>query len=42
MEQMEVNFLGLIATVLAVFVPSVFLIVLYLQTSSREEAGGPR
>ncbi|MCA1903280.1 MAG: Photosystem II reaction center protein M [Cyanobacteria bacterium M5B4] len=39
---MEVNFLGLIATVLAVFVPSVFLIVLYLQTSSREEAGGPR
>ncbi len=42
MEAMEVNFLGLIATVLAVFVPSVFLIVLYLQTSSREEAGGPR
>ncbi len=39
---MEVNFLGLIATVLAVFVPCVFLIVLYLQTSSREEAGGPR
>jgi photosystem II PsbM protein len=42
MEAMEVNFLGLIATVLAVFVPCVFLIVLYLQTSSREEAGGPR
>ncbi|MFN3359918.1 MAG: photosystem II reaction center protein PsbM [Pseudanabaenaceae cyanobacterium] len=42
MEGLEVNYWGLVATILAVFVPSVFLIVLYLQTSSREEAGGPR
>jgi photosystem II PsbM protein len=34
---MEVNFLGLLATVLAVFVPTVFLLALYIQTASREE-----
>ena len=34
---METNFLGLLATVLAVFVPTVFLITLYIQTASREE-----
>ncbi|MBD2188942.1 MAG: photosystem II reaction center protein PsbM [Oscillatoriales cyanobacterium CG2_30_44_21] len=34
---MEVNFLGLLATVLAVFVPTVFLLTLYIQTASREE-----
>ena len=34
---MEVNFLGLLATVLAVFVPTVFLLILYIQTASREE-----
>lgn len=35
---MEVNFLGLIATALAVFVPTAFLLILYLQTASRESA----
>jgi photosystem II PsbM protein len=34
---METNFLGLLATVLAVFVPTVFLLTLYIQTASREE-----
>ncbi|GBO55039.1 MAG: photosystem II reaction center protein PsbM [Pseudanabaena sp.] len=34
---METNFLGLLATVLAIFVPTVFLLTLYIQTSSREE-----
>ena len=34
---METNFLGLLATVLALFVPTVFLLTLYIQTSSREE-----
>ncbi|NCJ06300.1 photosystem II reaction center protein M [Synechococcales cyanobacterium C] len=33
---MEVNNLGLIATALFVFVPTVFLIILYVQTASRE------
>jgi photosystem II PsbM protein len=33
---MEVNNLGLIATALFVFVPTVFLIMLYVQTASRE------
>ncbi|NKB17945.1 photosystem II reaction center protein PsbM [Pseudanabaena sp. PCC 6802] len=37
---MEVNSLGLIATALAVFVPTVFLLILYIQTASRQEAGG--
>jgi photosystem II PsbM protein len=33
---MEVNNLGLIATALFVIVPTVFLIILYVQTASRE------
>lgn len=33
---MEVNNLGLIATALFVLVPTVFLIILYVQTASRE------
>lgn len=33
---METNDLGLIATALFVFVPAVFLILLYAQTASRE------
>ncbi|HAN46583.1 MAG TPA: photosystem II reaction center protein PsbM [Cyanobacteria bacterium UBA8156] len=39
---MEVNFFGLVATALALFVPTAFLLILYLQTNSREEAGGKR
>ena len=39
---METNFLGLLATVLAVFVPTVFLLTLYIQTSSREEGQSSR
>jgi photosystem II PsbM protein len=34
---MEVNSLGLIGTALFVFVPTVFLIILYVQTASRGE-----
>ena len=34
---MEVNNLGLIATALFVLVPTVFLIILYVQTASREQ-----
>ncbi len=37
---MEVNFLGLLATVMALIVPTVFLITLYIQTASREEGAG--
>jgi photosystem II PsbM protein len=37
---MEVNNLGLIATALFVFVPTVFLIILYVQTASRESGKG--
>jgi photosystem II PsbM protein len=37
---MEFNFLGLIATALAVFVPTAFLLILYIQTASRDEATG--
>lgn len=33
---MEVNDLGFVATILFVLVPSVFLIILYIQTASRE------
>ncbi|MBF2045891.1 photosystem II reaction center protein PsbM [Leptolyngbya sp. 7M] len=33
---MEVNDLGFVATVLFVLVPSVFLLILYIQTASRE------
>jgi photosystem II PsbM protein len=35
---MEVNFLGLMATVMAFVVPTVFLLALYIQTASRNEA----
>jgi photosystem II PsbM protein len=34
---MEVNFLGLVATALAIFVPTAFLLILYIQTASRDE-----
>jgi photosystem II PsbM protein len=33
---MEVNQLGFIASILFVLVPTVFLLVLYIQTASRE------
>jgi len=33
---MEVNDLGFVATILFVLVPSVFLIILYIQTASRQ------
>lgn len=33
---MEVNDLGFIASILFVLVPSVFLLILYIQTASRE------
>ncbi len=39
MEGMEVNFLGLLATAMALIVPTVFLLTLYIQTASREEGG---
>jgi Photosystem II reaction centre M protein (PsbM). len=35
---MEVNILALIATALLVLIPSAFLIILYVQTASREES----
>lgn len=33
---METNDLGFVATVLFVLVPAVFLLILYIQTASRE------
>jgi photosystem II PsbM protein len=36
---MEVNNLGLIATALFVIVPTVFLIILYVQTESQKGSG---
>jgi photosystem II PsbM protein len=33
---MQVNDLGFVATILFVLVPSVFLIILYIQTASRD------
>lgn len=33
---MQVNELGFVATILFVLVPSVFLVILYIQTASRE------
>ncbi|MCU0525358.1 MAG: photosystem II reaction center protein M [Cyanobacteria bacterium RM1_2_2] len=33
---MQVNDLGFVATILFVLVPSVFLLILYIQTASRE------
>lgn len=35
---MEVNDLGFIASLLFVLVPSVFLIILYIQTASKESS----
>lgn len=37
---MEVNDLGFVATILFVLVPSVFLLILYIQTASRESNKG--
>ncbi|MBM0740489.1 photosystem II reaction center protein M [Phormidium sp. CLA17] len=34
---MQVNDLGFIATILFVLVPTVFLLILYIQTTSSEE-----
>jgi photosystem II PsbM protein len=34
---METNYLGLLAFVLVVFVPAIFLVILYVQTASRGE-----
>lgn len=33
---MEVNDLGFVATILFVLVPAVFLLILYIQTASRD------
>ena len=33
---MEVNNLGFVASILFVFVPTVFLLILYIQTNSKE------
>lgn len=33
---METNFLGLLATVLVLLVPSIFLVILYVQTRDNE------
>ncbi|HEY9809926.1 photosystem II reaction center protein PsbM [Ancylothrix sp. C2] len=33
---MQVNDLGFVASILFVFVPTVFLLILYIQTASRE------
>ncbi|MBD2043227.1 photosystem II reaction center protein PsbM [Microcoleus sp. FACHB-672] len=37
---MEVNDLGFIASILFVLVPAVFLLILYIQTASRESKRG--
>ncbi|NJK61889.1 MAG: photosystem II reaction center protein M [Synechococcaceae cyanobacterium SM2_3_1] len=34
---METNFLGVLATVLAILVPAIFLVILYVQTASKSE-----
>lgn len=39
---MEVNFLGLVATAMAVFVPTAFLLIMYIQTASRDEEASNR
>lgn len=36
---MQVNQLGFVASILFVLVPSVFLLILYIQTASRENKG---
>ena len=33
---MEINDLGFVATILFVFVPTVFLLILYIQTNQQE------
>lgn len=33
---MEINDLGFVATILFVFVPTVFLLILYIQTNKQE------
>ncbi|ABC98856.1 MULTISPECIES: photosystem II reaction center protein PsbM [unclassified Synechococcus] len=35
---METNYLGLLATILVILVPSIFLVILYVQTSSKSES----
>lgn len=35
-DSMEVNDLGFVATILFVLVPTVFLLILYIQTASRQ------
>ncbi len=35
---MQVNFLGLLAFILVVFIPSIFLVILYVQTASRNDS----
>ncbi len=35
---METNYLGLLGLILAVLVPSIFLVILYVQTASRGDA----
>ncbi|MFS8867534.1 photosystem II reaction center protein PsbM [Synechococcus sp. H65.1] len=34
---METNYLGILATILLILVPSIFLVILYVQTSSKSE-----
>ncbi|MGQ9838196.1 MAG: photosystem II reaction center protein PsbM [Cyanobacteriota bacterium] len=34
---METNYLGILATILVVLVPAIFLVILYVQTSSKSE-----
>ncbi|MEN9205958.1 MAG: photosystem II reaction center protein PsbM [Thermostichales cyanobacterium SZTDM-1c_bins_54] len=35
---METNYLGLLGTILAILVPSIFLVILYVQTASRNNS----
>lgn len=39
---MEVNDLGFVASLLFVLVPTVFLLILYIQTASRDSKGPNR
>ncbi|AFY69305.1 Photosystem II reaction center protein M [Thalassoporum mexicanum PCC 7367] len=38
MESMEISLIGLIGTALVVIIPTAFLLILYIQTASRQEA----
>ena len=38
---METNDLGFVASLMFVLVPAVFLIILYIQTNSRQSGGSP-